>query len=69
MRESPWTDPDPQPGDFDAELGQLDPSCVEHHEGDPSATLRVVVGVEADDASRLARHRAGERAEPERRGG
>jgi hypothetical protein len=55
MANDPWTDPDPQPGDFDAELAGLDPSAIEHHEGDPSASLRIVVSVEGEDASRLAR--------------
>jgi len=55
MAKDPWTDPDPQPGDFDAELALLDASAIEHHEGDPSATLRIVVSVEGEDASRLAR--------------
>jgi hypothetical protein len=55
MAKDPWTDPDPQPGDFDAELALLDPSAIEHHDGDPSATLRILVSVEGEDASRLAR--------------
>ena len=55
MASDPWTDPDPQPGDFDAELARLDPSAIEHHEGDPSASVRIVVSVEGEDASRLAR--------------
>lgn len=46
MTSNPWTDPDPQPGDFDAELAKLDPRYVEHHEGDPDAKLIVLVGVE-----------------------
>jgi hypothetical protein len=55
MTKDPWTDPDPQPGDLDAELALIDESAVEYHDGDPSATLRIVVSVEGDDASRLAR--------------
>jgi len=51
----PWTDPDPQPGDFDAELAVLDPSAVQYREGDTSATLRIVVSLEGEDAARLAR--------------
>ena len=34
MRSGPWTDPDPQPGDLDAELELLDESVVEYHEAD-----------------------------------
>jgi hypothetical protein len=52
---NPWTDPDPQPGDFDAELALLDSSAIEHHDGDPSATLRIVVSIVGEDASRLER--------------
>jgi hypothetical protein len=55
MTLDPWTDPDPQPGDFDAELAKLDPRYVEHHDGDPDAKLIVVVGVEGEDAKRLER--------------
>jgi hypothetical protein len=55
MPKDPWTDPDPQPGDLDAELALLDPSAFEYHEGDPSAKLRVLVSVEGEDATRLER--------------
>jgi hypothetical protein len=55
MSTDPWTDPDPQPGDFDAELATLDPRYVERHEGDPEARLIVLVGVEGEDAKRLER--------------
>ena len=44
-----------QPGDFDAELALLDTSAFEHHDGDPSAKLRVLVSVEGEDATRLGR--------------
>ena len=55
MSTDPWTDPDPQPGDFDADLAKLDPRYIEHHEGDPDAKLIVLVGVEGEDAKRLER--------------
>jgi hypothetical protein len=55
MSRAPWTDPDPQPGDLDAELELLDDSAVEYHEGDPSANFGLMVVVEGEDASRLAR--------------
>jgi hypothetical protein len=55
MSRDPWTDPDPQPGDLDAELELLDDGAFEYHEGDPSATLNLMVVVEGEDASRLAR--------------
>jgi hypothetical protein len=49
----PWTDPDPQPGEFDAELEAIDPRYIEVHEGNPDAKLTIVVGVEDEDAKRL----------------
>jgi hypothetical protein len=55
MSLTPWTDPDPTPGCFDAELSKLDPGYVEAHEGDPHARLRVPVGVEGEDARRRER--------------
>jgi len=42
LSEDPWTDPDPQPGDFDAYLEDIDPSCVEVHEGNPGAKVTIV---------------------------
>jgi hypothetical protein len=51
MAHDPWTDPDPQPGDFDADL--TDPLYVEAHVGNPDAKLTIVVGVEDEDAERL----------------
>lgn len=53
MPQNPWTDPDPQPGDFDAELAEIDPRYVEAHEGNPDAKLTIVVGIEDKDAERL----------------
>ncbi len=55
MSKDPWTDPDPQPGDLDAELATLDPSAIEHHDGDPSATLRILISIEGEDVGRLGR--------------
>ena len=55
MSRDPWTDPDPRPGDLDAELELLDESAFEYHEGDPSASFGLMVVVEGEDASRLAR--------------
>lgn len=55
MTSSPWTDADPQPGDFDAELAKLDPRYVEHHDGDPATRLMVLIGVEGENAKRLER--------------
>lgn len=55
MAKDPWTDNDPQPGDFDAELAGIDPRYVDAHEGNPDAKLTIVVGVEGDDAKLLER--------------
>jgi hypothetical protein len=55
MSADPWTDPDPKPGDFDADLAKLDPRYVEDHAGVPDAKLIVLVGVEGEDAKRLER--------------
>ncbi len=52
MAKDPWRDPDPQPGDFDAEL---DRTQIEMHEGNPDAKLSILVNVEGDDAKRLER--------------
>jgi hypothetical protein len=56
MANNPWTDPDPQPGDFDEFLTATDPadrSRVEEHGGDPEAKLTRVVRVSGEDAARL----------------
>ena len=55
MGKDPWTDPDPQPGDFDAELDRVRPNQIEIHEGNPDAKLSILVSVEGDDAKRLER--------------
>jgi hypothetical protein len=53
MNKDPWTDPDPQPGDFDAELDRVEPGRIETHHGNPDAKLTIVISVEGDDARRL----------------
>ena len=56
MAKDPWTDPDPQPGDFDEFLASIDPRdprYVEAHEGVPGAKLTRVVRVSDEDAVRL----------------
>ena len=55
MSSNPWTDPDPEPGDFDADLAKLDPRYVERHDGNRKARLIILVGVEGEDAKRLER--------------
>ena len=39
MTMDPWKDPDPQPGDFDAELDQAE---VEIHDGSPETELPIL---------------------------
>jgi hypothetical protein len=58
MTRDPWTDPDPQPGDFDAYLESIDPRdprYVQIHEGNPAAKVKFMVSVEGEDAVRLER--------------
>lgn len=56
MAKDPWTDPDPQPGDFDAYLESIDPDDprrVTRHRGNSEAKLTRVVRVSGEDAARL----------------
>ena len=53
MGKDPWTDPDPQRGDFDDDLGEIDPRYLEAQEGNPDAKLTIVIGIEDEDAERL----------------
>ena len=55
MTKHPWTDADPQPGDFDAVLAAIDPRYVEAVAGNPDAKLTIVVGIEDEDAAQLQR--------------
>jgi hypothetical protein len=53
VAKDPWTDPDPQPGDFDEFLTSVEPRFVEAHDGSPEAKLTRVVRVSGADAARL----------------
>lgn len=55
MTKDPWTDADPQPGDFDADLTAIDLRYVEAVTGNPEAKLTIVVGIEDEDAEHLQR--------------
>jgi hypothetical protein len=55
MTADPWTDPDLAPGAFDADLESIAPELVTVRAGDPAATLRILVSVEGEDATRLQR--------------
>jgi hypothetical protein len=48
----PWTDPDPQPGDFDDELAAIDPSDFQVVDAGSGGRVKLVVTVEGDDARR-----------------
>jgi hypothetical protein len=54
MGDSPWTNPEPEPGDFDADLSTIDPRYVERHAGG-DGSMRIVLSVEGEDAERLER--------------
>jgi hypothetical protein len=49
---NPWTDPDPQPGDFDADLAAVDPRNIEANVGNLDAGLAIVVDAEDENAER-----------------
>lgn len=55
MSESPWTDLEPKPGAFDADLATIDPRFREVQPGRPDARLCIVVSIEGEDAERLER--------------
>jgi hypothetical protein len=55
MPKDPWTDPDPQPGDFDEYVRTMDPRDIEFHEGRSGAKVTLVVNVQGEDATRLQR--------------
>ena len=53
MVRDPWTDPDPQPGDFDAEIDAMDPRDIVFQEGNPDAEVIVLPGLNDEDTKRL----------------
>jgi len=53
MTKDPWTDPDPQPGDFDAEIEAMDPRDIQVVEAGNGAKVTVVISVSGEDAERL----------------
>ncbi len=55
MREDPWSNRDPEPGSFDADLASIDPDLIDVQEGHPDARLRILVSVEGEEAARLGR--------------
>jgi hypothetical protein len=55
MAKDPWTDPDPQPGDFDEFVRTMDPRDVQVVEAGSGAKVTIVVNVQGEDATRLQR--------------
>ncbi len=55
MSNSPWTSDDAQPGDFDAELENLDPELIQRLVPNREAKVRIVVDLDGEDAERLER--------------
>jgi hypothetical protein len=55
MGNDPWTSADPQPGDFDGDLAELDPRYVDRRDGEPDGKLMILISVEGEDAERLQR--------------
>jgi hypothetical protein len=49
MTTTPWTDPDPKPGDFDAEIDHARSDQIEISEGNPDARLTIILSVEGDE--------------------
>lgn len=58
MSKDPWTDPDPQPGDFDEFLASIDPRDPRYVQvveaGNGAKVTHLPAGMDADDARRLA---------------
>jgi hypothetical protein len=50
IAKDPWTDPDPQPGDFDADLERMDPRAVRVVEAgsEPTIVARVERGPDGE---------------------
>jgi hypothetical protein len=73
-RKDPWTDPDPQPGDFDESIAEMGPEHVQHVEAGSEGKV-VYIGDENPDewvrrngteAKRRAAERARKAAQPSR---
>lgn len=64
MTRDPWTTPDPEPGDFDADLATLDAMDIEQHPGNPNAKLHLILALDAEAADRLTRLAAAEGKPP-----
>lgn len=55
MPKDPWTDPDPQPEDFDEFLASVDPSEIQVVEAGSGAKVTIVSEATGAEAKRLER--------------
>ncbi len=55
MTKDPWTDPDPQPEDFDDFFSSLDPSEIQVVEAGSGAKVTIVSEATGEEAKRLER--------------
>jgi hypothetical protein len=55
MTKDPWTDPDPQPGNFDADVRATDAHDIQIVEAGSGAKVTIMVNVKGEDATRLER--------------
>jgi len=55
MTKDPWTDPNPQPEDFDHFLSSVDPSEIQVVEAGSGAKVTTVASATGQEAKRLAR--------------
>jgi hypothetical protein len=62
MAKDPWTDPDPQPGDFDADLAKMGPEDVQIVEAGSDAKVRLLIRIDGENAT-LLRQLASERGQ------
>jgi hypothetical protein len=46
MSTDPWTSNDPAPGGFDSTLESIDAAFVEHRDGYPQSSIRIVLSAE-----------------------
>jgi hypothetical protein len=53
MTANPWTDPDPDPGDFDDELAAVDPRDAQVVDAGSGGGVGLIVSVDVEDAMRL----------------
>lgn len=61
MARDPWTDPDPQPGDFDAELETIAAEDLELVEAGSGGKLVIVAGYTRGPDGRIDRRAGGGR--------